>query len=85
MTNGSALGTSIHPLLLCPSKCSLDFPGGSVVTSMPADAGEAGSSPVWGRSLGKGNGTPVFLPGKSYGQRILVGHGPWGHKESGTT
>ena len=25
--------------------------------------------------------TPVFLPGKSYGQRILVGCGRWGHKE----
>ena len=25
--------------------------------------------------------TPVFLPGKLHGQR-LVGYGPWGHKES---
>ena len=24
--------------------------------------------------------TPVFLPGKSYGQRSLVGYGPWGHQ-----
>ena len=24
--------------------------------NMPANAGEAGSSPVWGRALGKGNG-----------------------------
>ena len=24
---------------------------------------------------------PVFLPGKSHGQRILVGYSPWGHKE----
>ena len=23
---------------------------------------------------------PVFLPGKSYGQRSLVGYSPWGHK-----
>ena len=29
--------------------------------------------------------TPVFLPGKSYGQRSLVGYNPWGHKESDTT
>ena len=29
--------------------------------------------------------TPVFLPGKSHGRRSLVGHGPQGHKESGTT
>ena len=26
--------------------------------------------------------TPVFLPGKSHGQRSLVGYHPWGHKES---
>ena len=29
--------------------------------------------------------TPVFLPGKSHGQRSLVGYGPWGHKELDTT
>ena len=28
---------------------------------------------------------PVFLPGKSYGQRNLVVYSPWGCKESGTT
>ena len=27
--------------------------------------------------------TPVLLPG--HGQKSLVGHSPWGHKESGTT
>ena len=29
--------------------------------------------------------TPVFLPGKSYGRRSLIGYSPWGHKESDTT
>ena len=29
--------------------------------------------------------TPVFLPGKPYGQRSLVGYSPQGHKESDTT
>ena len=29
--------------------------------------------------------TPVFLPGKSHGQRNLVGYSLWGHKESDTT
>ena len=29
--------------------------------------------------------TPVFLPGKSHGQRSLVGCSPWGHKGSDTT
>ena len=29
--------------------------------------------------------TPVLLPGKSHGQRSLVGFSPWGHEESDTT
>ena len=29
--------------------------------------------------------TPVFLPGKSHGQRNLVGYSPWGHKQSNMT
>ena len=29
--------------------------------------------------------TPVLLPGKSHGQRSLVGCSPWGHWESDTT
>ena len=29
--------------------------------------------------------TPVFLPGKSHGQRNLAGHSPWGCTESATT
>ena len=36
--------------------------------------------------FGEGNGTtPVLLPGKSHGQRSLVGCSPWDHKESDTT
>ena len=29
--------------------------------------------------------TPVFLPGKSHGQRSLVDYSPWGRKESNTS
>ena len=29
--------------------------------------------------------TPVFLPGKSHGQRKLVGYSPWSRKESDMT
>ena len=29
--------------------------------------------------------TPVFLPGKSHGQRSLVGYSPWHRKESDMT
>ena len=36
----------------------------------------------WGR---KWQPTPVFLPGEFHGRRSLVGHSPWGCKESDTT
>ena len=42
----------------------------------------------WVRNISwrkKGQPIPVFLPGKSHGQRRLVGYGPWGHKELDTT
>ena len=35
--------------------------------------------------MGKWQPTPVLLPGKSHGQRSLVGCSPWGRKESDTT
>ena len=41
-----------------------------------------GSSDPWRR---KWQPTPVFLPGKSHGQRSLVGYCPWGRKESDMT
>ena len=55
------------------------FPGGSVVKSLPANdanPGNVGSIPRSGRSPGEGNKqpTPVFLPGKSHGQRSLVSY-----------
>ena len=37
---------------------------------------------IWRR---KWHSTPVFLPGRSHGQRSLVGYSPWGHKELDTT
>ena len=40
-----------------------------------------GKSP-WSR---KWQLTPVFLPGKSHGQRRLAGYSPWGCKELDTT
>ena len=38
--------------------------------------------PPWKR---KWQLTPISLPGKSHGQRTLLGCSPWNHKESGTT
>src|SRR5574340_499821 len=37
---------------------------------------------VWRRQW---HPTPVLLPGKSQGQRSLVGYSPWGREESDTT
>ena len=52
----------------------------------PANAGDArntDSTPESGKSPGEGNDnpTPVLLPGKSHGQRSLVGYSPWGRQE----
>ena len=58
----------------------LNFPGGSVVKNLPANAGDAGSIPGLGRSPKEGNGNPLQLPGRSHGQRSLTGYSPWGHK-----
>ena len=35
------------------------FPGGSVVKNLPANAGDIGSIPWWGRSPGGGHGNPL--------------------------
>jgi len=50
------------------------------------DAGDQGS--ILGRKdplEEKGQPTPVFLPGKSHGQRSLVSYSSWGRKESDMT
>ena len=58
----------------------MGFPGGSVIKNPPANARDSGSILGSGISPGEGNGNPlVFLPGKSLGQRTLVGNSPWGH------
>ena len=57
------------------------FPGGLVVKNPPANAGD--SFNPWVRKIlwrRKWQPTPVFLPGKSHGQRTLGGYSPWGFK-----
>ena len=39
----------------------------------------------WEDPLKEMQPTPVFLPGKSHGERSLAGYGPWGSKESDVT
>ena len=58
------------------------FQGGSAVKNPPASAGDMGSIPGPGRFhwRRKWQPTTVFLPGKSHGQRSLVGYSPWGRR-----
>ena len=51
-----------------------------MVKNPPANAGDMGSISWSRRSPVEGNGTPVFLLGKSHGQRRLVGYSPWSLK-----
>ena len=58
-----------------------------MVKNLPVNAGDTGLDP-WVRKVAwrrKRQSTPVFLPGKSHGQRSLVGYSPWGCKESDRT
>ena len=54
-----------------------------VLESLPAGAGD---TEMRARSLGRDDPLeesvqlPVFLPGKSQGQRRLVGYSPWGRR-----
>ena len=57
------------------------FPGGSDSKESACNAAHCGSMLVSRRSPGEGNTNAVFLPGKSHGQRSLVGYNPWGCKE----
>ena len=63
------------------------FPGSSVSKEPACNAGDMSSIPGVGKILQrrKWQPTPVSLPGKSHGQRSLVGYSPRGHKESDTT
>ena len=73
--------TKHYYLIMC---FTAGFPGGADGKVSACNVGDPGSIPGLGRSSGEGNGNPlqVPLPGKSHGQRSLVGYSPWGCKES---
>ena len=55
-----------------------------MVKNPPANAGDMGSIPMWGRSLGEGNSNPLQ---DSYLENPMDrgawrGYSPWGHRES---
>ena len=69
-----------------PLYSPLCFPGGPVAESacQHRRRERCGFDP-WVRSVfcrRKWQPTPVFLPGKFYGQKNLVGYSPWGHRET---
>ena len=58
----------------------------SILLHSAGDIRNMGSTPGLENPLEKEMAThPVLLPGKSHGQRSLVGYSSWGHKESNTT
>ena len=70
---GTATHSSIHGI-----------PGGSDGKESACHVGDLGSIPGSGRSHGGGHGNPLQYSclENPHGQRSLVGHSPWGHKES---
>ena len=64
----------------------VDFLGDSVVKNAPTmqemQVQSTGLKIPWRRTW---QPTPIFLPGKSHGQRSLVGYSSWDYKESDTT
>ena len=84
------LSRSIHvaangiiSFFLMAESSTVGSPGGSIVKNPPANEGNAGLIAGSGRFPGevlKWQPTPVFLPGKSHGQRSPVGYSAWGCK-----
>ena len=75
--------TNLKKCFPCP------LSSGSTVKNLPAmqEMWRCGFDP-WVRKISWrrkqiSNGTPVFLPRKSHGQRSLVGYSPWGCKRVG--
>ena len=64
----------------------MGFPGDTVVKNLLANAGDARDMGlIPGPGSRKWQPTPVFLPGKSHGQRSLVGYSLWCCEELDTT
>ena len=52
-----------------------------MVKNLPANVQSLGQEDPLEKEMAP---TPISLPGKSHGQRSLVGYSPWGHKERTT-
>ena len=76
---------ALHYFINNLNTVSISFPHSSVSKESACSAGDLGLIPGSGRLLGwrrKWLSTPVFFPGKSYGQRSLAGYSPWGTRVS---
>ena len=85
----AALGESclveVQPCNLKTPRAAGSFPDGTVGKESPCHFRRGRFNPwvkkiPWGRPW---QPTPVFLPGKSHGQRCEAGHSPWGRKGVG--
>ena len=76
VVNSAAVNTGVH--------VSLSIVVSSVRMPSTGIAGSYGSS-IPSLRRRQWHPTPVLLPGKSHGQRSLVGCSPWGRQESDTT
>ena len=88
LKNANTLLLLLLPLLLW-LVLHVGFPGGPVVKNPPPMQETQDTqilSLVWNISWSrKWQPTPVFLPGKSNGQRSLADYSLWDHRESDTT
>ena len=67
---------------LDPVPGAMGFPNGLVGRESACSEGDPSSIPGWEKIpwRSKWQPSPVFLPGKSYGERSLAGYSPWGCK-----
>ena len=70
-----------HPLIML-FHLSICFEGQMTIEWSTLSSLATSHVVVWRRQW---HPTPVLVPGKSHGQRSLVGSSPWGRKESDTT
>ena len=80
-------GPSAGSAFTDPSSLKMGFLGGSDCKSVCLQWGRPGFNPCVRKipCRRKWQSTPVLLPGKSHGQRSLVGYSPWGREESDAT
>ena len=86
--HGISPDPGIEPIsITSPALTGRGFPGGSEDKASACNAGDPGSIPGLGKSLGEGNGNPLQYSCLENPMDIGAwqAYSPWGHKESDTT